>query len=124
MNEHLLEQNRLKIIIITSSHVLLGILGVYNLFFRGSYFINAWRSLHAQGVGHLYFIIMTLATSWWLLAVFILCFMGNFLLPKSDDKIGFKGFIMPLFGAALSIVFPPFMLSGWFIVIVWFRSLL
>ena len=110
--------------IITSSHVLLGILGIYNLFFRVSYFVNAWKSLHAQGVGHLYFIIMTLATSWWLIAVVSMCFMGNFFMPKPGDKIGFKGFIMPLLGAALSIVLPPFMVSGWFIAIVWFRSLL
>ena len=111
-------------IIIVLNHVILGILGIYNLFFRGSYFVNAWKSLHAQGVGHLYFIIMTLATSWWLIGVVIMCFMGNFCMPKPDDKIGFKGFIMPLLGAALSIVLPPFMLSGWFIAIVWFRSLL
>jgi len=124
MNERLPDQNRSKNVIIVLFHVILGILGIYNLFFRGSYFVDAWKSLHAQGVGHLYFIIMTLATSWCLIAVVSMCFMGNFFMPKSDDKIGFKGFIMPLLGAGLSIVLPPFMLSGWFIAIVWFRSLL
>jgi hypothetical protein len=35
-----------------------------------------------------------------------------------------KSFIMPLVGAATSLVLPSLMLTGWFIVVVWIRSLL
>ena len=124
MNESLPDKHRSKNLIIGVFHVLLSILGLYNLFFRGSYFLDAWKSLHAQGIGHLYFIIAAFVSSWWLIAAGILCFMGNILMPNSDDKIGFKSFIMPLVGAATSLVLPSLMLTGWFIVIVWIRSLL
>ena len=121
MNERLIGQNRSNNIVTISSHILLGILGIYNLFFRGSYFVNTWKSLHAQGVGYLYLIIMIWVTSWWLIAVVSICFMGNFLMPKADDKSGFKSFTIPLLGVVVSVVYPTFMLKGWFIVIVWLR---
>jgi hypothetical protein len=124
MDESVPNQNRLKKIAFYFSHVLLAVLGIYNLYSTGSYFLSTSKIIHSQGVGYLYIIIAMFVSFVWFILVFWLCLFGSLSMPKIDDEIRFKNFIMPLVGAILSRYLPELMLFAWFFIIVWIRSFL
>src|SRR5688572_27130791 len=109
MSSTVTDQSRSKVLVIGLAHVLLTGLGIYNLVSLGIYFVDAWRSLHLQGIGHLYLTVAALLCCWWLGLAIGICFIGNSFMPKADEKITLKAAVMPFVGVALSLIFPSLM---------------
>jgi hypothetical protein len=110
---------------IVALHLLVGALGVWNLYGAVAYFAECWASLHEQGIGHLYFIVASLVTSWWLVLTAYLCFAGNGFLYGYQGKgpLWWKGVAAAGGGAAISVIVPPLMQTLWIMVVVFVRSL-
>lgn len=123
MSSSVTDQSRSKVLLIGLAHVLLAVLGIYNLLSLGIYFVDAWRSLHLQGIGHLYLIVAALLCCWWLGLAIAICFIGNSFMPKADEKITLKASLMPFVRVALSLIFPSLMVTAWLVVVVWIRAL-
>jgi hypothetical protein len=122
MSSIVTDQSRSKVVLIGLAHVLLAVLGIYNLVSLAIYFVDAWRSLHLQGIGHLYLTVAALLCCWWLGLAIAICFIGNSFMPKAAEKITLKAAVMPLVGVALSLIFPSLMVTGWLVVVVWIRA--
>lgn len=109
-------------------HVPLGLLGAYNLYKLVQHHVIVWRSLHEQGIGHLYLAITTVSGSWWLGLACMLCFGGNYFLSNDAlvprDRSLTRVILFVALGCGLSLIVPSLMQSGFFIVITWVRSLL
>ncbi len=109
-------------------HWPLAALGTYNLLKLLKYHIVAWNSLHDQGMGHFYLVIMTIAGSWWLCLACGLCFWGNIFLRNDaivpNGRSVVRVVLFVALGAGLSLVVPPLMHQGFFIVITWIRTFL
>ncbi len=67
-------------------HLLLFILGIYNVYKLFACYVEAWKSLHQQGMGHGYLILMMILGSWWNLLALCLCFVGNAMMAHREDK--------------------------------------
>lgn len=109
-------------------HGLLALLGLYNMYKNIKYYVVVWRSLHDQGIGHLYLASMTVFGSWFLGLAFFSCFLGNFFLGSDrvvpPERSAVRFIAMAAVGAGLSLIFPGLIQTGFFIVIVWIRDLL
>jgi hypothetical protein len=110
---------------IVALHLLVGALGAWNLYGAVAYFVKCWTSLNAQGIGHLYFIVASLATSWWLVLTAYFCFAGNGFLYGYQGKgvLWWKGVAAAGVGAAISVIVPPLMQTLWITAVVFIRSL-
>ena len=114
----------MKRLAIGAAHVLLALLGTYNLWGLTTYTLEIWTSLHRQGISYLYLIVVSLIGCWWLLMSAVICFWGNCWMPKATDEFSTLAFIRPIVGAVLSLVVPSWMVSGWYIGMTWFYSFL
>lgn len=100
------------------------VLGIYNGYKFIAYFIEVWRSLHEQGMGHGYLIVAAVIGSFWNLLGLGLCFTGNSIIRNSEDKPPARTIALALVGAAVSLFVPGWMQGGYFIVITWLHSVL
>jgi len=103
-------------------HTPLALLGIYNAYKFFDYYVVVWRSLHSQGMGHVYLGIVTFMGSWWLSFALMLCFAGNLFIREGGSWL--KVFSNAVLGAGVSFVVPPLMESGFFIAVTWVRDLL
>ena len=105
-------------------HVPLAGLGIYNTYKFIAYFIEVWRSLHQQGMGHGYLFVVAVLGSWWNLLGLALCFFGNNIIRKCGDVPMTRTIALAVVGAVVSLFVPGLMQGAYFIVITWLHSML
>jgi hypothetical protein len=97
----------------TVFHVLLAVVGVYNLISAFAYVFNRWVALHDQGIGHAYLAYSLLLFAPWFILIVMVCFLGNWLMPKPGRPVTSKAVATTLFGVLVSLVAPFFMVLAW-----------
>jgi hypothetical protein len=81
--------------------------GIYLFFSNLWYFVHVWKSLHSQGMSHLYLAICTVAGSWWLSVCAVLCFAASIIASKPGRYYPLKlvlGLVLAWFASQLGIV--------------------
>ena len=105
-------------------HVPLAGLGIYNTYKFIAYFIEVWRSLHQQGMGHGYLFVTAVLGSWWNLLGLALCFFGSSIIRNCGDKPLARTLALALVGAVVSLFVPGLMQGAYYIVVAWLHSVL
>jgi hypothetical protein len=103
-------------------HIPLLLLGVYNVYRFLAYFVEVWRSLHQQGMGHGYLTVAAVVGSWWNLLALALCFIGNSMIRDCGDRPIPRTLLLAVIGAVVSLIVPGLMQGAYFIVITWLHS--
>lgn len=116
-------RSRKSLKIMTWLHLLLAIVGIYNLYGFLKYHITVWQALHSQGMTHVYLAIMNVAGCWWLILALTLCFAGNMMIREKEQESFLKISAFATLGVILSLFFPGLMQQSFFIVITWLRTL-